>query len=283
LLLRLRDPESDESEEDDAPAQEVGLAARSSEAAAVPASRRWVAGLALATAVAAGLGAALYVNLPREPVAPTPARAGSKLRGIPAFEPVELPHPRREADPPSSTLEVVSGDRPPADPRDQRRGSPPVEAPSRVAPLPQPPPSPSPSPAPAAALEVSSPPEGTPETVETQAAAAAPETTPTFAPVHFKAKSDRLSPQAQQVVVSVAEYLREHPDVTLVLEGYADGRDSLEKNIALAERRAEAVARYLESLGLSSSRMETTSFGSTGLDRDAQESNNRVEFVLTGS
>jgi outer membrane protein OmpA-like peptidoglycan-associated protein len=110
--------------------------------------------------------------------------------------------------------------------------------------------------------------------------APAPEPVPAFDAVGFKARSDRLSPQGRAAADAVADYLREHPDVSVVITGYAGGRDSLEKNLALAERRAAAVARYLEGLGAPASRMKTASYGSAGHARDGGERANRVEFVM---
>jgi peptidoglycan-associated lipoprotein len=98
--------------------------------------------------------------------------------------------------------------------------------------------------------------------------------------VPFKAKSDRLSPQGREAADAVARFLHEHPDASLVIAGYAEGRDSLEKNLALAERRAAAVARYLEGQGAPASRMKTVTYGSSGHDRSGDERANRVEFVL---
>jgi peptidoglycan-associated lipoprotein len=116
--------------------------------------------------------------------------------------------------------------------------------------------------------------------------AAAPREIPTFRPVRFKRKGERLSREAQQLVESVAGFLRQHPDVRLVIESHADERDSIEKNRALAAERAATVARHLESLGIASSRMRTVSHGEppppegSERDRGAREETNRVEFVL---
>jgi peptidoglycan-associated lipoprotein len=105
---------------------------------------------------------------------------------------------------------------------------------------------------------------------------------PSFPVVHFKKKSDRLSREAEQAVESVAGYLREHPGGVLVIHGYAEGRGSVEKNRAFAEKRARAVARHLESLGTPSSRLRTVSHGE---EREASaggdgEKGSGVEFVL---
>jgi len=69
------------------------------------------------------------------------------------------------------------------------------------------------------------------------------------------------------------------------LEGHADERGTREYNLALGERRANAVAQYLEANGVSSSRIETISYGKErpadlGHDEAAWSKNRRVEIVL---
>ena len=110
---------------------------------------------------------------------------------------------------------------------------------------------------------------------------------PGFPPVHFtKKKTDRLSEEAQELLASVADYLRENPDAELLVEGHANARRSADKNRALAARRAEAVARHLESLGTSPARLRIASFAderrrpSRGQDDELEDRNNRVEFVV---
>lgn len=70
----------------------------------------------------------------------------------------------------------------------------------------------------------------------------------------------------------------------VTLQGHCDERGSEEYNLALGERRAQAVKRYLADLGVSDSRLETVSFGEmrpavAGRDESAWRWNRRVEFV----
>ena len=72
---------------------------------------------------------------------------------------------------------------------------------------------------------------------------------------------------------------------TAVIEGHADERGSEEYNLALGERRAEAVRKYLAALGVSSSQMRIVSYGeakpaSTGHDESAWQLNRRAEFSM---
>lgn len=69
----------------------------------------------------------------------------------------------------------------------------------------------------------------------------------------------------------------------VVLEGHADERGTREYNLALGERRAEAVARYLTVLGVTSQQIETVSYGeerpaSLGHDESSWSLNRRVEL-----
>jgi peptidoglycan-associated lipoprotein len=67
------------------------------------------------------------------------------------------------------------------------------------------------------------------------------------------------------------------------LEGYCDERGDEEYNLALGERRANSVKRYLENLGVDGSQMRTLSYGEAkpavaGHTEDAWRYNRRVEF-----
>jgi len=71
----------------------------------------------------------------------------------------------------------------------------------------------------------------------------------------------------------------------ITVEGHCDERGSSEYNLALGERRANAVKRYLVDLGVPSSRLRTVSFGEDrpavqGHDESAWRYNRRAEFSL---
>ncbi|HET7230660.1 MAG TPA: OmpA family protein, partial [Longimicrobium sp.] len=81
--------------------------------------------------------------------------------------------------------------------------------------------------------------------------------------------------------------LRSNPGVRIRIEGHADQRGSTEYNLALGQRRAEAVRAYLVNLGIDGSRLATTSYGKErplveGDDEDAWARNRRAEFSVTG-
>lgn len=58
-----------------------------------------------------------------------------------------------------------------------------------------------------------------------------------------------------------ARFLRNNPDRSIVVEGHADERGTREYNLALGERRAQAVRTFLTSAGVSSRQIEIVSYG----------------------
>jgi len=73
-------------------------------------------------------------------------------------------------------------------------------------------------------------------------------------------KSD-LKPEARRTVERWAAWLRQHPTVTVTVEGHADERGTREYNIGLAERRAASAKNFLVSLGIDARRVATISYG----------------------
>ncbi|MEH6526632.1 MAG: peptidoglycan-associated lipoprotein Pal [Sneathiella sp.] len=70
-----------------------------------------------------------------------------------------------------------------------------------------------------------------------------------------------LSDEAQSTLQRQAAWLNANPAVTLLIEGNTDERGTREYNLALGERRATAVVNYLVTLGISSGRLSTISYG----------------------
>ncbi|RMF11999.1 MAG: peptidoglycan-associated lipoprotein Pal [Alphaproteobacteria bacterium] len=79
--------------------------------------------------------------------------------------------------------------------------------------------------------------------------------------VYFAFDSAELSPEARATLEKQADWLRHHPEVRVVIEGHADERGTREYNLALGERRANAVKNYLIALGISPDRLKTISYG----------------------
>lgn len=70
-----------------------------------------------------------------------------------------------------------------------------------------------------------------------------------------------IKPAARETLKNQAAWLRKYPQVTVTIEGHCDERGTREYNLALGERRAQAVKDYLISLGVDSVRVATISYG----------------------
>ena len=79
--------------------------------------------------------------------------------------------------------------------------------------------------------------------------------------VFFAFDRSDISPEAQQTLTRQAEWLRRYPNVTVTIEGHCDERGTREYNLALGERRAQAVKNVLVALGIPASRISTISYG----------------------
>ncbi|ABV36469.1 OmpA domain protein [Shewanella sediminis HAW-EB3] len=79
--------------------------------------------------------------------------------------------------------------------------------------------------------------------------------------IYFDFDRSSVSMQFAEVLQAHGNYLVEHPNVRLMIEGHADERGTPEYNIALGERRAKAVAKYLQGMGVLPSQMSIVSYG----------------------
>lgn len=104
--------------------------------------------------------------------------------------------------------------------------------------------------------------------------------------VRFDFDSAVLSAQARTTLDSHAELLSTYSTMTILIEGHCDERGTVEYNLALGERRANAVLNYLTSLGIAPSRLRTISYGKEfpldpGHTEDAWSRNRRGHFEIT--
>ena len=104
--------------------------------------------------------------------------------------------------------------------------------------------------------------------------------------VHFDFDSSEIRPDAAPVLEAAAEQLNAS-GLTVVIAGYCDDRGTEEYNLALGDRRAAAVRRYLVNLGVPAEQMLVVSYGELRpLRRDNTEAawamNRRVEFEPAG-
>jgi peptidoglycan-associated lipoprotein len=102
--------------------------------------------------------------------------------------------------------------------------------------------------------------------------------------VHFAFDSSELDGENRQIVEAHARYLAANPNLHVTLEGHCDERGTREYNLALGERRAQAVARVMRVLGVSANSLTLRSYGEEKpLDPAHNESawalNRRVEII----
>jgi peptidoglycan-associated lipoprotein len=79
--------------------------------------------------------------------------------------------------------------------------------------------------------------------------------------VFFAYNSSDLSSEGRATLEKQAQWLQKYPNVAVTIEGHADERGTREYNLALGERRAQAVKNYLVSLSVPESRLNTISYG----------------------
>jgi peptidoglycan-associated lipoprotein len=79
--------------------------------------------------------------------------------------------------------------------------------------------------------------------------------------VHFPFNSDSIDPSDRPQLDRSARCLKADHSLHVTVEGNADERGTEEYNMALGDRRAHAVAKYLEALGASQQQLRTVSFG----------------------
>jgi peptidoglycan-associated lipoprotein len=104
--------------------------------------------------------------------------------------------------------------------------------------------------------------------------------------VFFLYDASDLSERARTTLSTNAEYLKKWPSTRIKVEGHADARGTNEYNLALGERRANAVRDYLNSLGIAAARIETMSLGEeqptcTDETEACWAQNRRGHFVFT--
>ncbi|NLS11273.1 peptidoglycan-associated lipoprotein Pal [Vibrio sp. SM6] len=79
--------------------------------------------------------------------------------------------------------------------------------------------------------------------------------------IFFAFDNASISSDYEEMLAAHAKYLSQNPALNVTVEGHADERGTPEYNIALGERRAQAVAKYLEALGVQADQISIVSFG----------------------
>ena len=79
--------------------------------------------------------------------------------------------------------------------------------------------------------------------------------------VFFGYDSSELDSDAKELLQDQVAWLKQYPAVSVTVEGHCDERGTREYNLALGEKRAQAVKNYLLSLGIPSERVSAISYG----------------------
>jgi peptidoglycan-associated lipoprotein len=101
--------------------------------------------------------------------------------------------------------------------------------------------------------------------------------------IYFDYDSYVVRPEFQSLIEAHARYLKANASRQVVLEGHTDERGGREYNLALGQRRSEAVRRALGLLGVPDSQVEAVSFGkekpaAVGSDESSWAQNRRAEI-----
>jgi len=104
--------------------------------------------------------------------------------------------------------------------------------------------------------------------------------------VHFATARHEIQPDSFALLGQVAEVLRQHPEIArLAVDGHTDDRGAAKDNVALSQRRALAVVRWLIDHGIDARRLEARGFGprrplADNTSDAGRAKNRRVEFQI---
>ena len=102
--------------------------------------------------------------------------------------------------------------------------------------------------------------------------------------VHFGYDKSNLDSDSKREIATNVEWMKKNPNVRVQIEGHCDARGTIEYNVALGERRANAVKAYMVSMGIPADRLSVISYGKEkpvvmGDTEDAWAKNRRANFV----
>jgi peptidoglycan-associated lipoprotein len=105
--------------------------------------------------------------------------------------------------------------------------------------------------------------------------------------VYFPKNVSHLDARAKSNLKLNADFLKSNPNIILEVQGHCDERGSRQYNLALGERRAKIIQKYLNALGVKSSRINTISYGkekplANGRGESSWSQNRRGNFVIVG-
>lgn len=105
-----------------------------------------------------------------------------------------------------------------------------------------------------------------------------------FKPVLFDLDKSNIKDSERPTIAEAQKYIVAHPQYRLLFEGHCDWRGTSEYNLALGDRRATAVKKYAEKIGVPAARSETLSKGNQGaVEKGTEEqmaNDRRVDIVI---
>lgn len=106
--------------------------------------------------------------------------------------------------------------------------------------------------------------------------------------VYFDYDKSDIASKFDGLVQMHGQYLAQHPDVAIKIAGNTDERGGSEYNLALGQKRADAVAKALKILGVKDQQIEAVSYGkekprNPGHDEAAYAENRRADLVYPGN
>jgi OmpA-OmpF porin, OOP family len=102
--------------------------------------------------------------------------------------------------------------------------------------------------------------------------------------IRFSTGQATILPDSEQTLAQIVQLLRDHPELSLRVEGYTDNVGQAAANQALSDRRAQAVAAWLTGHGVAGARLSAKGFGPANPVADnttdeGRAKNRRVELV----
>jgi peptidoglycan-associated lipoprotein len=103
--------------------------------------------------------------------------------------------------------------------------------------------------------------------------------------IYFDFDQYNIKDEFKQTLRQNADWIRDHPEFNVVIEGHCDERGTNEYNLALGDRRAGSTRQYLTSLGVPANRLRTITYGEerpavNGHDESAWSRNRRAQFLI---
>jgi peptidoglycan-associated lipoprotein len=104
--------------------------------------------------------------------------------------------------------------------------------------------------------------------------------------INFDFDQYQIREDMKPILQANADWMLKFSTVQVLIEGHCDEKGTIEYNIALGEKRAEAAKNYIVSLGVNPAKLKIVSYGKSkplvqGVDENSYFQNRRAEFVIT--